>query len=42
MQAVQEMRKDLYKYITDNPSYEEAERNVIKQVKMEFQVMLRK
>lgn len=28
MSAIQETRRDLYKYITENPSYEEARRNV--------------
>ena len=36
MLAIQEMQKDLYKYITENPTYEDAKRNVEK-IKMEFQ-----
>ena len=36
MLAIQETQRDLYKYITENPSYEEAERNV-KQLAIEFQ-----
>ena len=35
MLTIQETRKDLYKYITENPSYEEAEVNV-KQLAIEF------
>ena len=30
------MQKDLYEYITENPSYEQAERNV-KQLAIDFQ-----
>ena len=40
MSAIQETRKDLYKYITENPSYEEAGRNV-QQLAAELQRDLR-
>ena len=36
MLAIQETQRDLYKYITENPSYEEAEVNV-KKLAIEFQ-----
>lgn len=36
MLAIQETQKNLYKYITENPSYEDAERNV-KQLAIDFQ-----
>ena len=40
MSTIQETRKDLYKYITENPSYEEAGRN-IQQLAAELQRDLR-